>query len=77
MQQTAKKSIMIQLTVHSNIQVYGAISNLAGLITETGERAKDVLICSAESGIERIENIIRDNINRAVRPYINPIYRLY
>lgn len=59
------------------IQVYGAISNPAGVIIETGERAKDILICSAESGIERVENIIRDNINRAVRPYINPIHRFF
>ena len=68
---------MIQLTVYSNMKVYGAISNPAGVIIETGERAKDVLICSAESGIERVEIIIRDNINRAVRPYINPLHRLY
>lgn len=68
---------MAQEISRTYIQVYGAISNPAGVIIETGERGKDVLICSAESGIERVEMIIRDNINRAVRPYINPIHRLY
>ena len=81
MQQTAKKSIMIQLTVHSNIQVYGAISNPAGIITESGERTKDILVCSAtqagDLAVEIIETVVRDNINRTVRPFTNPIKRFF
>ncbi len=70
-------SHMAQEIANTYVQVYGAISNPNGVITETGERAKDILICSTDAAIERVEIIIRDNINRALRPYTNPIHRLY
>ncbi|QEW08000.1 hypothetical protein [Nitrincola iocasae] len=70
-------SQMAQDIAQTYVQVYGAISNPVGVITETGERAKDILICSADAAIERIDIIIQDNINRAIRPYINPIHRFY
>lgn len=68
---------MAQDIAQTYVQVYGAISNPSGVIIETGDRAKDVLICSADVAFERVETIIRDNINRAVRPFINPIQRFY
>ena len=63
------------------VQIYGTISNPTGVITESGERAKDILVCSAtqagDLAIETIETVVRDNINRAARPFINPIKRFF
>ncbi|WP_409524410.1 hypothetical protein [Nitrincola sp. MINF-07-Sa-05] len=72
---------MAQEIAFTYLTAYDAMSNPIGFVSEKGEQAKDLMICSVSNtgdwAINKAENIIRDNVNRILRQFLNPPRRLY